>query len=94
MFSIVIHLNVIYSWDGKAYFSASLLQSSVSHDPSEIILICQIIAAQETFVLMKRKFKEHNLYEIDLFCNINIAITFDQFNASLLNKSIHLFQRW
>jgi len=24
----------------KAEFSASLLQSSVSHDPSEIILIC------------------------------------------------------
>jgi len=26
--------------DGKTGFSASLLQSSVSHDPSEIILIC------------------------------------------------------
>jgi len=31
--------NVIYSCDAKARFSASLLQSSVSHDPSEIILI-------------------------------------------------------
>jgi len=30
-------LNVIYSCDGD--FSAYLLQSSVSHDPSEIILI-------------------------------------------------------
>jgi len=30
-------LNVIYSCD--AVFSASLLQSSVSHDPSEITLI-------------------------------------------------------
>jgi len=28
----------IYSYDGKAEYSASLLQSSVSHDPSEIIL--------------------------------------------------------
>jgi len=28
-------LNVIYSSDGKADFSASLLQTSVSHDPSE-----------------------------------------------------------
>jgi len=27
-------LNVIYSCDGKVEFSASLLQSSVSHDPS------------------------------------------------------------
>ncbi len=31
---------VIYSCDGKAEVSASLLQSSVSHDPSEIIIIC------------------------------------------------------
>jgi len=31
----------------KMQFSASLLQSSVSHDPSEIILICGF-AAQET----------------------------------------------
>ncbi len=31
----------------KAEFSASSLQSSVSHDPSEIILICWF-AAQET----------------------------------------------
>ncbi len=31
----------------KAEFSASLLQSSVSHDPSEIILICWF-AAQKT----------------------------------------------
>ncbi len=34
----------IYSRDGKAEFSASLLQSSVSHDPSEIILIYWCIA--------------------------------------------------
>jgi len=30
----------MYSFDGETTFSASLLQSSVSHDPSEIILIC------------------------------------------------------
>jgi len=35
----------------KAEFSASLLQSSVSHDPSEIILICWF-AAQETFLII------------------------------------------
>ncbi len=34
----------------KAVFSASLLQSPVSHDPSEIILIC-CFAAQETSML-------------------------------------------
>ncbi len=57
-----------------------LLQSSVSHDPSEIIIICWF-AAQETFLiiiivifiiiniknfLIKRK----NLFEIKSFCNI------------------------
>jgi len=30
---------MVYHCDGKADFSASLLQSSVSHDPSEIPLI-------------------------------------------------------
>ncbi len=35
----------------KAEFSASLLQSSVSHDPSEIILICRF-AAQEIFIII------------------------------------------
>jgi len=35
----------------KAEFSASLLQSSVSHDPSEIILIWWF-AAQETFLII------------------------------------------
>ncbi len=35
---VVVHFYVIYSCDDKAVFSASLLQSSVSRDPSEIIL--------------------------------------------------------
>ncbi len=35
----------------KAEFSASLLQSSVSHDPSEIFLIWWF-AAQETFLVI------------------------------------------
>ncbi len=35
----------------KAEFSATLLQSSVSHDPSEIILICWF-AAQDTFLII------------------------------------------
>jgi len=43
--------SVIYSSDGKNEFSASLLQSSVSHDPSKIILICRF-AAQETFIII------------------------------------------
>ncbi len=52
IFYFNIHLkNVIYSCDGKAEFSASLLQSSVSHNPSEIILIYWF-DAQETFFLL------------------------------------------
>ncbi len=35
----------------KADFSASFLQSSVSHDPSEIILMCWF-AAQDTFLII------------------------------------------
>jgi len=35
-----IFQNIIYSCYAKAEFSELLLQSSVSHDPSEIILIC------------------------------------------------------
>ncbi len=35
----------------KAEFPASLLQSSVSHDPSEIILIC-LFAVQETCIII------------------------------------------
>ncbi len=42
---------LIYSCDGKAEFSASLLQFSVSHDLSEIILICWF-GAQVTFLII------------------------------------------
>jgi len=40
VFYLSIFSFVIYSCNEKAEFSASLLQSSVLHDPSEIILIC------------------------------------------------------
>jgi len=39
-FYFYIFQHVIYSCEGKAEFLASFLWSSVSHDPSEIILIC------------------------------------------------------
>ncbi len=42
---------MIWQSNGKVDFSASLLQSSVSHDPSEIILICWF-DAQETFLII------------------------------------------
>ncbi len=87
----------------NAVFSALLLQSSVSHDPSEIIIICWF-AAQETFLIII--FFENScsatyflwklwhilffriLRWIEIFCNINVfTVHFDQFNAPLLKKS-------
>jgi len=41
----------MYFCDAKAEFSASLLQSSVSLDPSEIILIW-LSDAQKTFIII------------------------------------------
>ncbi len=36
-----------------------------------------------------------NVFEVEIFCNIvNInTVTFDQFNASLLNKKIYYFSK-
>ncbi len=48
---IFLYFSVIYSCGGKAEISASLLQLSVSHDPSEIILIYWF-GAQETFLII------------------------------------------
>ncbi len=42
-----ININI----DDKAEFSASLLQSSVLHDPSEIKLICWFIAEETVLVI-------------------------------------------
>ncbi len=38
---------------------------------------------------MNRKLKKQHLLEIEIFCNI----INDQFNASLMNKSINFFQK-
>ncbi len=45
LFSVLMYFkNAIYSFDAKLKFQQPLLQSSVSHDPSEIILICRFSA--------------------------------------------------
>ncbi len=49
--------------NGIAEFSASLLQSSVSHDPSEINLICWF-GVQETFFLLSSTLKTIVLHNI------------------------------
>ncbi len=51
-----------------AEFSASLLQSSVSHDPSEIILICWF-AAQETFLIIIINVKKYRCIFQDSLMN-------------------------
>ncbi len=53
MFSLYVLKCNLFLWC-KADFLASLLQSSMSHDPSEIILICWF-AAQETFLIIVLK---------------------------------------
>ncbi len=68
----------------KVEFSASLLQSSVSHDPSEIILISWF-AAQETFIFL--------IIIISVENSCTVVLTFDQFDPNLtdiqvLNDSI------
>ncbi len=48
----------MYTCGGKAEFSTSLLQSSVSHDLSEIILICWFDAQKYIFLI---KYLSENL---------------------------------
>ncbi len=70
----------------KLNFQQPLLQASVSHDPSEIILTCWF-DAQETFliIMLKTNSEEQHLKK-KICCNIvNVfTVTFDQCNASLL----------
>ncbi len=54
MYNDTLTVFLIYSYDAKLIVMMhefSLFQSSVSHDPSEIILICWF-AAQETFLII------------------------------------------
>ncbi len=44
--------NVIYSCDDKAVLSVPLLQSSESHDPSEIIIIYWFTAQQTCIIII------------------------------------------
>ncbi len=69
----------------KVECSASLLQSSVSHDPSEIILISWF-AAQETFIFLI-------IIIISVENSCTVVLTFYQFDPNLtdiqvLNDSI------
>ncbi len=63
----------------KADFSASLLQSSVSHDPSEIIIICWF-DAQDFFLIIIKCEKSSASYvcrnfKITLKCHFNFILS-------------------
>jgi len=62
----------MYSCDGKTEFSASLLQSSVSHDPSEIILISWFIISVETGVLLHNVFLKRDHFVFDSLINTKL----------------------
>ncbi len=44
---------------------------------------------------MSKKCDKKHLFKIEIFCNIRnvFTVTFDQFNTSLLSKSINFFQK-
>ncbi len=67
--------NLLLWW--KADFFEALLQFSESQDPSEIILICWIIDAQETFLIINvENMKCFLIYFPQDFSNIKYQITF------------------
>jgi len=74
-----VFYEIIYSCE----FPASLLQSSVSHDPSEIILKCRF-AAQEKFII---NVEITELLKITL---LNIFVHF--FQDYLMNRNSTLFE--
>ncbi len=64
---------------------------SVSSHPYLLLLLCWSIICSGFFD--EQSSEEQHLSEIEIFCNIiNVfIITFDQFEASLLNKSINFY---
>ncbi len=63
------------------FFLTSLLQSSESHDPSEVILI-YLFGAQKTFLTLMLK----TIVLLDIF--VETVIIFSFFQDSLLNKML------
>ncbi len=72
LFPILVHFKMLFISVIKAESSASLLLSSVSHDPSEIILICWF-AAQETSII-----KNIETYAAYYFCGNHFYVSYFQ----------------
>ncbi len=79
----------MHSCEGKAKFSASLLQSSVSHDPSEIILICWF-CAQETWPITIIIINTENITLLNIFLDFFSTGFFDALNVR--KNSIFFFR--
>ncbi len=71
LFSMWIYCKMYFITVIKAVFSSSLLQSSVSHDPSEIILIYWF-APQETFVIIINVILNIDYYDYHFYHCFNI----------------------
>ncbi len=73
-----IFFNYLYSCDRKDKFLESLLQSSMTHDPSNLILICWfiVINLNKSFV---QKIQKKNIYKKYTFFITNqvFTVTFD-----------------
>ncbi len=63
--SVMFFFNVIYFSDANQNFNLPLLQSSVSHNPSEIILICWFIinAALFSFLFIKESWTKCHRFQ-------------------------------
>ncbi len=87
----------------KAEFSASLLQSSVSYDPSEIILMCWF-GAQKSFIIIINFENSSAVYffffllffneekvQINSIYNVNIRFLFIYFlSFEFWEKKVHI----
>ncbi len=60
----------------KAEFSASLLQSSVSHDPSEIILIYKFAAQEALKIILSILSMMKIVVQLNIFVEIVIYLCF------------------
>ncbi len=76
----------------KAVFLASLLQSSVAHDPSEIIIICWFADLLKKHVLLLLLMYKTVVLLLWSFIKI-FMVSFGQFNVSFLKKNINFVQK-
>ncbi len=85
------YLNIYFKCDlflrCKAEFSSQLLQSSVSHDAPEIILICWF-TAQETFLIII------NVKNSYIFCGNHDTWFFDEKKVKIFIWKINVLVKW